>query len=346
MPGMSELFRGGTPRPSRRWKAEVEDHVIGLAFSPTGKTVAAAAVSGPIVLFDGASGKALRTLAGHGFGTTSLSWRHDGGLLASAGQDGKARLWDVETGEEKAVLAGGAAWVEHVHWHPEADRLASAAGKKLRLWSSDGNLLREYPDHAATIADLAWRPQTGELSSATYGGVALWRPEQVEPVRRLEWRGSVLKLAWTADGARLAHGNQDATVHYWALASGKDLEMAGYPMKVRQLCWCPAGRYLASGGGDRVTVWDCTPPGPENTEPLSFKGHEGPISCLAYQARGPLLASGGQDGKVFLFQPGKFKKSLAQSDAGAAVAQLVWSPDDRSLAVGTEAGGVCVYSVG
>jgi WD40 repeat protein len=346
MPGLKDLFGSRAPRLSRRWKAEVEDHVISLAWSPSGGVLAAAAVSGPIVLFDAASGKALRTLSGHGFGTTCVTWRHDNGLLASAGQDGKVRLWAPETGEEKTSLAGGSAWVEHVLWHPSADRLASAAGKKLRLWSSDGTLLREYPDHAATVADLAWRPGTGELTAGTYGGVMLYSAEQSEPVQRLEWRGSVLKLAWTPDGARLAHGNQDATVHYWIVAKGQDLEMAGYPTKVRELCWDATGTYLATGGGDMVTVWDCTPPGPENSEPLSFKGHEGPVSALTYQARGPLLASGGQDGKLMLFQPGQFKKSLAQSEVGAAVAQVAWSPDDRSLAVGTEAGGVVVYSVG
>ena len=40
------------------------------------------------------------------------------------------------------------------------------------------------------------------------------------------------------------------------------------------------------------------------------------------------------------------KKALAQSEVGAAVTQLAWSPDDRSLAVGTEVGGVLVYAVG
>jgi WD40 repeat protein len=347
MPGLSDLLRpGGTPRLVRRWKAEVEDHVISLAFAPAGKLLAAAAVSGPIVLFDAATGQAVHTLSGHGFGTTCVSWRHDGAALASAGQDGKVRLWQAATGQEAADLAGGAAWVEQVRWHPSTGLLASAAGKKLRLWSADGALLREYPDQPATIADLAWRPGTRELTSGTYGGVTLWSAGQSEPLRRLEWRGSVLKLAWTPDGSRLAHGNQDATVHYWILANGHDLEMAGYPMKVRELAWDPTGTYLATGGGDRVTVWDCTPPGPADTEPLSFKGHEGIITGLAYQARGPLLASGGQDGKVLLLQPGKFKKALAQSDAGAAVSQLAWSPDDRVLAVGTEAGSVVLYSVG
>jgi WD40 repeat protein len=184
------------------------------------------------------------------------------------------------------------------------------------------------------------------LTSATYGGVALWDIHNEVPTRRLEWKGSVLTLAWSPNGACLAHGNQDATVHFWLLATGQDLQMAGYPIKVRELSWDPTGKYLATGGGDVVTVWDCTPPGPENTTPLSFKGHGDIITSLAFQARGPLLVSGGRDGKVFLFQPGKFKKAQAQSDIGSPVSAAAWSPDDRSLAVGTESGVVIVYSVG
>ncbi len=347
MPGLSDLFRKGPPRLSRRWQAEVEDHVIGLAWSPTGKTLAVAAVSGPITLFDDGTGRAVHTLAGHGFGTTAVAWGPDD-LLASAGQDGKVRLWDAVGGAEKAALAGGAAWVEHLAWQPGQAVLASAAGKKLRLWSGEGQLLRDYPDHPATISALAWRPGSTELTSGTYGGVALWSADRDEPLRRLEYRGAVLKLAWSPDGTRLAHGNQDATVRYWILARGQDLEMAGYPTKVRELCWDPTGTYLATGAGEVVCVWDCTPPGPEGSEPLNFEEHEGLVSALAYQARGPLLASGGQDGKVLLFQPGKGKsrKPLARSEVGAAVSVLLWSADDHSLAVGTEAGGVTVYSVG
>jgi WD40 repeat protein len=330
----------------RLWKADVADHVIALAWSPSGKSVAAASVSGPIVLFDADTGRSGVTLKGHGFGTTAVSWHHESSLLASAGQDGKARLWDTGSGEERAALAGGVAWVEHVSWHPSADVLASAAGKKLRLWTREGKLLREYPDHPATISDLKWRPGTQELTSASYGGVALWKIDQDEPAQRLAWKGSVLALAWSPAGDRLAHGNQDATVHFWVMETGQDLQMAGYALKVRELSWDATGKYLATGGGDVVTVWDCTPPGPEDSTPLSFKGHDDVLTALAFQAKGPLLVSGGRDGKVILFQPGKYKKAVTQSDAGAAVTQAVWSPDDLHLAVGTESGGVVVYAVG
>lgn len=334
------------PRLQRRWKADVGDHVIALAWAPTGKLLAAASVSGPVTLFDPATGQVTQALAGHGFGTTALSWRHDGGLLASAGQDSTVRLWNPATGVEAATVAGGAAWVEHVCFHPTRDCFASAAGRRLRLWSSAGEMIRDFPDQPATIADITWRPGSGELTSAAYGGVTLWSIESGEVVHHLAWTGSILTLAWGPSGRHLAHGNQDGTVHYWTLPAAADLQMAGYPMKVRQLAWDPTGRYLATGGGDAVTVWDCAGRGPEGSTPLTFEEHAGPVAALAYQRAGPLLASGGQDGRVFLLQPGKFKKSLARSDVDAAVSHLAWSPDGRALAAGTEAGGVVVYSAG
>src|SRR5262249_50059476 len=153
------------------------------------------------------------------------------------GQDGKVRLWDPATGEQRADLAGGAGWVEHVTWHPSADVLLSAAGRKMRLWAPDGRPLREFSDHPATISDLKWRPQTEELTSACYGGVALWSIQNSVPTRKLEWKGSVLALAWSPSGDRLAHGNQDATVHFWLMQTGQDLQMAGYPLKVREVSW-------------------------------------------------------------------------------------------------------------
>jgi WD40 repeat protein len=357
MPGLGDLFGSQQPRLSRRWKASVEDHVIALAWSPTDKQLAAAMVSGRVAFFDAGTGPVPwlcpdsgkryggRFVPGHQMGTMALSWRRDGALLATAGQDGMARLWNPVTGGEVAACEAGARWVEHVAWHPKMDVFATAAGKKLRLWSADGKLLREYPDHAATISDLAWRPVTHEITTATYGGVAVWSTESSEPTGRLEWKGSILKLAWTRDGRRLAHGNQDATVHYWILETGDDLQMSGYATKVREVSWDATGRYLATGGGEVVTVWDCTPPGPAETTPLSFEGHEGAVQALEYQANGALLASGGEDGRVILWRPGKFKKAVAQGRLDAPVSRLAWSPDDRLLVAGTETGGVAVYAV-
>ena len=334
------------PKLIRTWHASLPDHVISAGWSSDGKLVAAAAVSGPITVFDSNTGKVAQQLAGHGFGTTVVAWQPGTTNLASAGQDGKLRLWDALTGREIAAMAGGAAWVEKLAWSPDGAFLATGAGKKLRLWNPMGEMVREYPPLSSTIADLTWRPGSHDLTSACYGNVSAWIPESDSPKRVLEWKGSILALAWSPDSKYLATGNQDSTVHFWIWRNGEDLQMAGYPAKVRELAWDPTSRFLATGGCHIVTVWDCSGKGPAGSRPLSLEAHaEGSsVSVLAHQKAGPVLASGGTDGCLMLWQPGTMKKPLAVAKLDAGLTQSAWSPSDLRLLAGTEAGTVMMFS--
>ncbi|MEZ4728613.1 MAG: hypothetical protein R3E79_15880 [Caldilineaceae bacterium] len=328
------------------WQLAIDDHVIALEWAPPdGKWLAAAAVSGPIYLIDTVQGQIVRRLAGHGFGTTALAWHPNGFVLASAGQDGKARLWDVISGEQAAELAGGAAWVEHVAWLPaQGNRrlplLATAAGRVLRIWDEQGELLQECANHSSTIAHMQWHKPRNELALASYGVLTVRNPDQPDVVRELAWKGSSLVVAWSPDGQYIATGDQDSTVHFWITATGKDLQIWGYPTKVRELAWDHTSRYLATGGSDTVIVWDCSGKGPEGTKPRTLTGHEDGLSVLAYQHRGPLLASGGQDGLVMLWSPTEQAKELAYIARPTPISQLAWLPDDQCLVVGTDGGTV------
>src|SRR5882672_1178684 len=124
------MFRARSSENKLRpiWKATLPDHAIGLSWSPDGKHLAAAAISGPMAVFDAATGKPAHQLKGHGFGTTGIAWQPSGTLLASAGQDGKVRFWNALEGLENAALEGGSSWVERLQWHPAGTLLAAGAG--------------------------------------------------------------------------------------------------------------------------------------------------------------------------------------------------------------------------
>lgn len=338
-------FAKATTSLQHTWQAAIDDHVVAATWSPDGATLAAAAVGGPIHLFEAATGRSIHVLPGHGFGTTAVGWSASGESFASTGQDGKVRFWDVQAGKEVRNVPGGAAWVERMAWCPVADLLATAAGKKLRLWNGAAELLREYADQPNTIADVQWKPGDRVFATAAYGQLSMWSPEQAQPVQRFEWKGSMLVLAWSPNGAIVATGDQDATVHFWTLRTGEDLEMAGYPTKVRELSWDSTSRYLATGGGPAACVWDCSGKGPAGTTPLQFEAHPQRVTALAFQRSGPLLASAGTEGQVALWHPGKQLGTLALTKLEAPISQLTWSPDDSQLAVGTEAGGVAVFAV-
>lgn len=341
---MSGAGKRASQNLNKLWAGDIGEHVIALRWSPDGTQLAAAAVGGPIVLFD-AGGKEKARLAGHGFGTTGISWHPKGKTLCSAGQDGKVRFWEVASGKQEAEVAGGAAWVEHVAWSPDGTLLATAAGKKVRLWNLAGAMVREWADHPSTVADLQWKPRSLELASAAYGKLTLFKPTQQEPLRVFEWKGSMLVLAWGPDGKHIATGDQDNTVHFWFLKTGKDLMMSGYPSKVRELSWDSTGRYLATGGSPSVCIWDTGGKGPAGSAPRQLDGHEELIRALAYQNFGPLLASACAAGKLVLWQPGKSDKPLAEDSHASPATQVTWAADDKRLALGCESGAVIVYAV-
>jgi WD40 repeat protein len=76
--------------------------VLDIAFSPDGKT--AAAGSYDIQIWELASGRQLRTLAGHSCYATRVMYSPDGSMLASGSADGTILLWDMAAALEGTNL--------------------------------------------------------------------------------------------------------------------------------------------------------------------------------------------------------------------------------------------------
>jgi WD40 repeat protein len=327
------------------WTSALGEHVIALEWAPGGALLAAARVDGPVAVHDARTGRVVAEVPGHEVGTTALAWHPDGRRLATAGQDGMARVWEAATGAVLAELDGGAAWVEHVAWSPSGAWLATAAGRRLRLFDAAGTLRHERADHASTVSALQWRRGSDEVTTAAYGGIVGTDAASGATVRRYDWKGSVLTIAWSPDGRFLATGDQDCTMHFWLTATGQSLQMWGYPGKVRHLAWDHASRRLATSGAPAVTVWDCRT-SPEDTTPLSLEAHAEPVSALAFEHAGDRLASGGEDGRCYVWRVGASARPAASFRGAAAVTGVRWSPDDRLLAVGSAAGTVTVLRAG
>ena len=152
----------------------------------------------------------------------------------------------------------------------------------------------------------------------------------------------MLALVWSPDGKYISTGNQDSTIQFWIVESGKELHMSGYNAKIRELAWDCRSRFLASGGSATVVVWDCSGKGPSGTKPYLLDYHSTLLTQLRFQSQGTLLASACQEGLVAIWRPGKDPRPLATAHAGSKVTQLAWAPTNKRLAVASAAGRVSV----
>lgn len=338
--------RGTDPRPLVELGfVNAEDYIVDLRWSPSGRQLAYATVSGQVWLVDATASKPVASRLGeHADGASAVSWRHDGALFATGGHDGRVMYWSPTTAAKVGEVGFGRDWIGKVSYHPRRSELAISAGRVVRVRDDAGQVIYESAPHDSTVADLEWSPDGSGLAAAAYNGVSLHVPGRLPRPRRFEWKGSSLTLAWSPEGRYIATGEQDSTVHFWDVKSGKDCQMWGFPTKVRELAWHRTGDFLVTGGGESVVMWDCRGKGPQGRTPRMFEGHATRISQLAFQCRGDSLASADIDGVVMFWNPLKSSSPIDGRAFAAEVTRLAWSPDDHRLAVGLRSGIVSILS--
>ena len=343
---------GVMAKSKRTVNFNLEEPVVSLDWSPDGKFLAVAGTEGALMVWDAGAGAVRHRLTAHRIGALRVAWSPDSLWFVSSGQDGKIKLWHAQSGELAHELAGGGAWVEHLAWSQIGNLLLATAGKKLRVWDVAGEMQFEFAAHESTVAALQLRADGKGFATACYGKIRCFRFGETSPYETLEWKSSLISLAWSPNGRFIVAGTQENTLQFYRLpARGEEpLQMSGYPAKVKQLAWDPSACFLATNGGDMVTVWDVSGAGPAGKIPLQLNAHPAAVSALAYQSRGKILASGCEAGVIVLWnpsdcpwpegEPAPAEEHLHAGKLSSAINQLRWSPDDTTLAAGCQGGTV------
>lgn len=323
-----------------------DDHVIALSWAPDSSRWAALSVSGTLALPALTEKTTAVSLSAHSAGGLAMSWGRSG--ILTGGQQGRVFCWQVQTDGSLAKrfeVDPGENWVQQVIWSTDGSRFVTAAGKKLRLWTAGGDLLQDYPDQPSTIAALCLRPDSEAVGVGSYGGVRLYRCVEQEPYEDLNWQGSIIETSWSPNGRFVAAASQERTINFWRLPfrPGEQLAMSGYPLKVRELAWDKDSRYLATGGGELITIWDVSGKGPAGSKPIQLKFHRDRLTAIQFQPGGTRLTSGSKDGKLAIWRSAKAVQPEFVADLESSISCLRWSPCGRQLVVGTNDGLVAQF---
>lgn len=171
---------------------------------------------------------------GDGYSVRSISFSPDGKILLTGhGADepslfarGHVKVWDVKSGKQLARLKARYAPVEALAFAPNGKSFA-AGGMTLTIWDVESKKpFRELSDKYRTMA-LAYAPDGNALASCPAGddfkAARIWDPATGKSLADLrEHKGTVISVAFSADGTRLATSSyDDDRVILWDTATWK-----------------------------------------------------------------------------------------------------------------------------
>ncbi len=261
-----------------------------------------------------------------------------------------------------AALNGHADLIRAVAFSPDGTRLAVAGGPsgrygEIKIWdvtATSPKLVSTIQGHRDAILAIAFSPDGATLASASYDKlIKLWTVADGKVIATLrEHSDAVYAVAFMPGGTQLVSAAGDRTVKIWNVATGKRLFTANDSLDaVYTAAVHPSGRWFAAAGADRtIRTWawngDASSPGGNAaTLQASTFAHGESVLRLAYSPDGAILASGGADRVIKLWDAATLKEKQAFEAQPDWVMGLALSADGKWLAAGRYDGTLGLYGL-
>ncbi|MFO0893232.1 MAG: protein kinase, partial [Isosphaeraceae bacterium] len=251
----------------------------------------------------------------HSWTVTSVRFSPDGRRIASASKGGSLLIWDAASGLRVGRLVESGRPLYGLAFQPGTGRLASGGEEgTIRVWDPEaGRLVRTIETGPDTIYALAYSPD-GKLLASGHGFPAL---EEVDHMR-----GKGVIRIWDAESGRLLHTLRGHTQNLMGLAFSPD----GATIASVSGSWLAVAQ-AASRPGELI-LWDAR----TGAMLRQAQGHAGPLTGLAYDPTGALIATSSWDCTVKLWGARSCELRRTLSGHQDWVLAVAFSPDGTRLA--------------
>ena len=363
-PNGQKLVTGSRDQTIRLWRTDgtlikmlqqQNEAITSLDFSPDGQTFVSASADNMIKLWS-ADGQELKTLQkadkvddskSDRFGREQpgkVKFSADGKLITFVDkrpdQGSIVKVWRNDGRELKSFIVKNGSDTpfssrDAISFSEDHNTVAIANPKNdLKLWNSEGKLLKILKGHTAPINSASFSPDNKTLASASDDGtVKLWRNDGTV-LHTLQHNAKVNAVRFSPDGKVIASASDDRTVRLWNIDGTLHHSLLHHDDKVTMISFSRDGNLLASASDDKtVKLWD------KNGSLIDTLKHDDKVINVTFSPDGKTLASASIDGSVKVWDSRTRREiTTIKGSPSGSVVNLKFSPDSQILAMDGDIG--------
>ncbi len=273
--------------------------LLGLAWSPDGKSIVTGAGDGTVQVLDARTRAVRLSYSGHSAGISAVAWSPDGKRIASASYDQTVQVWDAQSGQTLLTSTDQNSPVLSVAWSPNGKQLLSGSvDRQLKIWdATPGTTIDTDFGHSDQVTTVAWSPDGLHVASGSADNtVIVYQAGPLVPVYTYQGHSDVVQaIAWSPDGKRIASASNDQTVQVWNATNGGNVfTYQGHKDLVWAVAWSPDGKRIASGSfDDTMQVWQAS-----DGSLVNISQDDGHVVSVIWSPDGHSVVWGDSDGKL------------------------------------------------